>query len=321
MNLMPNGRSYDLFCLIKTISEKTNKNGDRYLDLTISDNDGEMNAKLWSYDPTQHGNYSAGDIVKLRGAVTQYNGQDQMRIDKIRPVFPEDKFDYSSVIPSAEYDGEEMMKAIYGFLDEVEDTDLKKLTGAILREAESRMLYWPAAFRLHHAMRGGLLYHTLSILKTAKAVIEIYPSVNKDFLFCGAILHDVCKIDEFEVNALGIVKKYSQRGELIGHLVMGAMRISEKAKELGIDQEKAMLLEHMIISHHGTPEFGSPIRPMTLEAIVLSQLDTLDAVIYEVEDAVRTIKPGEFTDRQWALDNRKLFNPGLNDISTKAELL
>ena len=319
INLIPNGRSFDLFCIVKSISEKTNKNGDPYLDMVVGDRDGDINAKLWSYIPSVHGVYAAGDAVKIRGSVSQFNGQDQLRVDKIRPISELDDFDISTLIPASEYSGEDMMREIYAYLDKVTDPQLKKLTGAILADVEEKMLFWPAAFKLHHAIRGGLLYHTLSILRLAEAVVKIYPSIDTDMLFCGAILHDVCKIEEFDVNTLGIVKKYSVRGELLGHLVMGAMLISEKAKELGLEGEKITLLEHMLISHHGTPEFGSPIRPMTLEAIVLSQLDTLDATIFEVEDAVRGVNANEFTDRQWALDNRKLFNPG-GEIDIKAKL-
>lgn len=323
MNLIANGKKngYDLYCMIKTISEKTNVKGDQYLDITFSDSDGEMNAKLWNYSAAEHGSYEVGDIVKVRGEVTQYNGKDQMRVDKIRLVAETDDFDYSTVVLTSEYPGEAMMKEIYSVINAVKDEDLKTLTLALLKDAEEKMLYWPAAFRLHHAMRGGLLYHTLSILRLAQSVSALYPSVDKDMLYCGCVLHDICKIDEFDVNNLGIVKSYSPKGELVGHLVMGAMKIAEKAKELNIPEDKSMLLEHMIISHHGTPEFGAAVRPMTLEAIVLSELDNLDATIYEVEAAVKSVKPNEFTDRMWALDNRKLFNHGRTDVSTKANLI
>lgn len=319
INLVSNGRTSDAYCIIKTVSEKTNKNGGSFLDMTLCDKTGEINAKLWNYSTTEYGSYSPGDAVKIRGSLTQFNGVDQLRIDKIRPISEYDDFDISSLVPASEYAGERMMEAIYSYLDKVSDKDLRSLTEAMLRDAEGKMLYWPAAFRLHHAMRGGLLYHTLSILRMAESVVKIYPSIDPDLLFCGAIPHDICKIDEFDVNTLGIVKKYSLKGELLGHLVMGAMKISEKAEKLGLKGEKITLLEHMMISHHGTPEFGSPIRPMTLEAIVLSSLDTLDATIYEVEDAVKGVKPGEFTERQWALDNRKLYNTG-HEIDTKANL-
>lgn len=322
MNLISNGKNgVDVFCMIKTIAEKTNVKGDQYLDMNISDANGEMNAKLWNYMPAVHGVYEPGDIVKIRGSVSQYNGQDQMRVDKIRMVAETDDFDFSTVIPASEYPGEKMFDEIVSVIEAISDDELKRLTLSIIFDAKEQMLYWPAAFKLHHAMRGGLLYHTLSILRLAQSVSAIYPSIDKDLLYCGVVLHDICKIDEFDVNNLGIVKSYTAKGELLGHLVMGAMKIAEKAKQLQISDEKSTLLQHMIISHHGTPEFGAAVRPMTLEAIVLSELDNLDATIFEIEAVIKGVKANEFSDRQWALDNRKLYNHGRKEIDTKAELI
>ena len=221
-----------------------------------------------------------------------------------------DGVNISDFVPTAEYSGEMMLGAIMNVIASVEDEELKALTYALVKEREKEILTWPAAFKLHHAIRGGLLYHTLSILKLAEGVVRLYPSVDKDLLYCGIIVHDLCKIDEFDLNPAGLVSSYSVKGELIGHLVMGAMKIEQKALELGISSEKAMLLEHMVISHHGEPDFGAAVRPMFLEAEILSQLDTLDATIYEITSAVGEVKEGEFTGRMWALDNRKLFNHG-----------
>ncbi len=314
-----NGTS-DGFCLVRTVEKKINVKGVPYLDLILCDKSGEINSKIWDYKEEIHGIYEAGDLVKIRGTVTQYNGADQLRIEKIRPVSERDNVDMSQFVPSAEYEGKMMLDEIYAVIDSMKDEELKKLTYAVIKDNEEKLLFWPAAFKLHHAMRGGLLYHTLSIIRMAQAIIKIYPSIDSDLLFCGAILHDICKIDEFEVSSAGIVTNYSVKGELLGHLIMGAMKISEKAKELGISNETALLVEHMIISHHGTPEFGSSVRPMFLEAVVLSQLDTLDATIYEVESAAGGVEDGEFTSRQWALDNRKLFNHARKPLDTKAIL-
>lgn len=314
-----NGTS-DGFCLVRSCEKKINVKGVPYLDLILCDKSGEINSKLWDYKEEIHGTYAPGDLVKIRGTVTQYNGADQLRIDKIRHVNELDNVDMSQFVPTAEYEGRMMLDEIYAVIDAVKDSELKNLTYAIIKDNEEKLLFWPAAFKLHHAMRGGLLYHTLSILRMAQSVCKIYPSVDSDLLFCGAILHDICKIDEFEISSAGIVTSYSVKGELLGHLVMGAMKISEKAKELGISENTAMLVEHMIISHHGTPEFGSAIRPMFLEASILSQLDTLDATIFEIESAAGAVNEGEFTPRQWALDNRKLFNHARKPLDTKAIL-
>lgn len=321
MNFISNNNgTSDGYCLVKSVEKKINVKAVAYLDLILCDKSGEINAKLWDYKEEIHGTFSVGDLVKVRGSISQYNGADQLRIDKIRPVCDADGVDISSFVPSAEYSGKMMLDEIYAVIDSVSDQELKKLTYAIVKDNEEKLLFWPAAFKLHHAMRGGLLYHTLSIIRLAQAVCKIYPSVDSDLLFCGAILHDICKIDEFNISSAGIVTSYSVKGELIGHLVMGAMQVAQKARELSISEEKAMLIEHMIISHHGTPEFGAAVRPMFLEAEILSQLDTLDATVFEIASAVGVVEEGGFTARQWALDNRKLYNHARKEIEPKAKL-
>ena len=312
--------SNDGFWLIKTIDRKTNVKGAPYLDMMLCDKNGEISAKLWDYNELAHGTFDAGELVKVRATVTQFNGTDQLRVEKIRKVTAADGVEIADFVPTAEYSGEMMLGAIMNVIASVEDEELKTLTYALVKEREKEILTWPAAFKLHHAIRGGLLYHTLSILKLAEGVVKVYPSVDKDLLYCGIIVHDLCKIDEFTLNPAGLVSSYSVKGELIGHLVMGAMKIENKAKELGISAEKAMLLEHMVISHHGQPDYGAAVRPMFLEAEILSQLDTLDATIFEITSAVSEVNEGEFTGRMWALDNRKLYNHGRKESRPKANL-
>lgn len=312
--------SNDGFWLIKTAEKKVNVKGAAYLDLMLCDKKGEISGKLWDYNELTHGIYEPGDLVKIRGTVTQFNGNDQLRIDRIRKVNANDGVDVSDFVPTAEYSGEMMLGQIMNVIACVKDEELKRLTYALVKDREKEILYWPAAFKLHHAMRGGLLYHTLSIIKLCEGVCLIYPAVDRDLLMCGAIVHDLCKIDEFDISSAGLVTGYSVRGELLGHLVMGAMKIEEKAKELGISSDKAMLLQHMVISHHGEPDFGAAVRPMFLEAEILSELDKLDATINEITSAVGDLKDGEFSQRMWALDNRKLYNHARKEVSTKANL-
>ena len=312
--------SNDNFWLVKTAEKKVNIKGAAYLDMMLCDKNGEITGKLWDYSELVHGIFQAGDLVKIRGSVTQFNGNDQLRIDKIRLVNESDGVNVADFVPTAEYSGEMMYGQIMNIIAAVKDEELKQLTYALVKENEEELLFWPAAFKLHHAIRGGLLYHTLSIIKIAEGICSIYPAVDKDLRMCGIIVHDLCKIDEFDISPAGLAAGYSVKGELIGHLVMGAMKIENKAKELGISADKAMLLEHMVISHHGEPDFGAAVRPMFLEAEILSQLDKLDATIYEITSAVSEIKTGEFTPRQWALDNRKLYNHGRKEVESKANL-
>lgn len=310
----------DGFWLIKTIDKKVNVKGAAYLDMMLCNREGEIPAKLWDYNELIHGEYTPGEVIKVRGSVTQFNGNDQLRVDKIRHVEANDGINIADFVPTADYSGEMMLGEIMNIIAGVEDDELQRLTYGLVKDCENELLHWPAAFKLHHAIRGGLLYHTLSILRLCEGVCRIYPSVDRDLLMCGAIVHDLCKIDEFNLSSAGLVTGYSVKGELIGHLVMGAMKIEKKASELGIKGEKAMLLQHMVISHHGEPEFGASVRPMFLEAEILSQLDKLDATIYEINEAVAGVNEGEFTQRMWALDNRKLYNHGRRVPEAKAKL-
>ena len=169
---------------------------------------------------------------------------------------------------------------------------------------ENSLRYYPAAQRIHHAERGGLLHHTTGMLRTARAVVGVYPWLNADLLYAGVILHDLCKTEEMISDNLGVVRDYSREGLLLGHLVLGVTRIQEAANDLGISGEPVLLLEHMLLSHHGEAEYGSPRKPMFPEAEVLHWVDLLDARMNEMSSAIAKVKPGVFSDKIWSLDRR-----------------
>lgn len=310
MNFTPidNRGTVEGFCLVKNCDKRVSSKGDTFLDITLSDKSGDINAKLWSYSPAEHGEYQIDDLVKVRGTLSKYQGADQLKIDKIRPVLPSDDVKIEDFVQSATYSGEQMFTELLGIAEGFSDNHIKSITLSLLTENREALLYWPAAFKLHHAIRGGLLLHTLSIVRLCERVCEVYPNIDRELLIAGAMLHDIAKTAEFIVSDSGIASGYSVKGNLIGHLAEGAIMIREAAKKVGADQETAMLLEHMVLSHHGDPEYGACVRPMFLEAILLSQLDMLDATVYEVNDAVSPLEKGEFSGRMWALDNRKLYN-------------
>lgn len=322
MNFTPvdNKGLVDGFCLIKSLDKKTSSKGDDYLDMTLSDSDGEINAKLWRYSPEVHGEYTVNQLIKIRGLISQYNGSDQLKIERIRAVNPEDGVDVSDFVKTADYTGEQMYNELCGIVGEFKDAELKKIVTAILNDVRLPLLYWPAAFKLHHAVRGGLLMHTLSIVRLADSVCRIYPFVDRDLLISGAVLHDIAKLKEFNVAETGIATGYSNEGNLLGHLAMGAMIIDKYAEKLGTDKKTAMLLEHMVLSHHGEPEYGAAVRPMFIEAEILSELDLMDSRIYEMREAVAATGPEDFSGKVWAMDNRKLFNHTRTDLSCGVKL-
>ena len=322
MNFTPAGANglVDCFLLVKSSDKKTSSKGDTYLDMMLSDKSGEINAKLWSYVPAVHGEYESGDIVKVRGTVSQYNGNPQLRIEKIRMAFPEDGVDPSDFVAASEYSGESMWEELYKRADAFKDADLRAIVTTLLTENKENLLFWPAAFRLHHAIRSGLMMHTLSIVKLCESVCEIYPFVDKELLISGAILHDIAKTKEYEISSAGLATGYSVKGNLIGHLAEGAIMINKTAEKLGIESEVVTLLQHMVLSHHGEPEFGAAVRPMFIEAELLSELDMMDARIYEMREATADTAKGDFSGRMWSMDNRKLYNHGRDDMDKTVKL-
>ncbi len=322
MNFIPAGANglVDCFLLVKVANKKTSSKGDEYLDLTLADKSGEINAKLWSYVPTIHGEYMAGDVVKVRGNVSQYNGADQLRIEKIRHATPGDQVDTSSLVQSADYSGEQMFDELLNLANGFKDADLKAIVTTLLLENKEKLLYWPAAFKLHHAIRSGLMMHVLSIVRLAERVSEVYPFIDRDLLLAGAMLHDIAKTTEYEMTPSGLASGYTAEGNLVGHLATGAIMIGDTAKKLGINSEVVMLLQHMVLSHHGEPEFGAAVRPAFIEAELLSQLDMMDARMYEMREATETAEKGEFTGKLWSMDNRKLYNHGRGDFEKETKL-
>ena len=317
---LDNKGTVDGFCLIKTVDKKVSSKGDTYLDLLLSDKCGEISAKLWSYNPDLHGEYEANQIIKVRGTISVYNGNDQLRIDRIRHTLESDGINPDDYVKTAEYDATKMYNELYTIAENFNDADFSQLVTHILSQNKEALLYWPAAFKLHHAIRGGLLMHTLSIVRLAERVCEIYPFVDKDLLLSGAILHDIAKLTEFTVAETGVVTGYSVRGNLLGHLTEGAIAVRKASEELQIPTEKSMLLEHMILSHHGEPEFGAAVRPAFIEAELLSELDLMDARIYEMREAVEGSEPNGFTGKLWAMDNRKLYNHSRTDMNIGPKL-
>lgn len=322
MNFTPvdNTGRVDGFCLVKSVEAKTSSKGDTYLDFTLGDKTGEINGKLWRYVPAEHGEYKVNDIVKIRGTITQYNGADQLRIERIRTTVDSDDIKMEDLVRTAAYSSEQMFDELFGIASAFKDSDLKLIVTTILNDNRNALLYWPAAFKLHHAVRGGLLMHTLSIVKLCEGVCKIYPFVDRELLISGAMLHDIAKLQEFDVNDAGIADGYTIEGNLLGHLAMGATVIDRYAQKLGIDRKISMLLQHMILSHHGEPEFGAAVRPMFIEAEILSELDLMDSRIYEMREAVSNAQPNDFSSRVWALDNRKLFNHTRTDLNIDPNL-
>lgn len=305
-------QSFSEFFLVKGISIRVGSNRKMFLDLILSDATGEINAKKWDVSDDEVNALSIikeGDIVKVKAEVTEWNGLLQLKITRIRKAQKEDKLEISDYIKSAPEDPLDMFRYVLEKAESISDVELKTVAVKFLTDNKNKLLYYPAAMRNHHAELGGLLYHIKRMLMTGEKACEVYKILDRDWVVCGVIIHDMEKLNEIMSNEMGISPGYTYEGQMLGHLVQGVKAIDRMAQEIGISEEKAIMLEHMIISHHYEAEFGSPRKPLFPEAELLHYLDMIDAKLYDFEDALSGTPAGEFSQRVRTLDGRMLYKP------------
>ncbi len=300
------------FFMAKTSAIKVGANGKQYLDITLGDKTGEISGKKWDVSDSEYPALVAikdKAIVKIKGVVVEWAGQLQIRVQRIRVSVAEDAQEMREFVKAAPEAPDDMYAYIYGAADSMKDKDLRALCIKVLSDNREKLMYYPAAQKNHHAELAGLLYHTKRMLMTGERVCEVYTNLNRDMVAAGVILHDMEKLNEIEAEEDGIATGYSFEGQMLGHIIQGVKVLDKLTAELGFPREKAIMLEHMILSHHYEPEFGSPKRPLFPEAEVLHYLDILDARMFDMQDALEATQPGSFSDRIWTLDNRKLYKP------------
>jgi len=301
------GGTTEGYCLVKSVSARTDVKGSEYLDFVLADSEGECVAKLWNYSRAYHGVFEPDDIIKVRGSVQIWKDTEQFKIDRIRHINDEDDVDMSMLVPCAPVDPVAAYDELYQIAQNFKDDDLRRLVQYLLRENRESLLLFPAGVKLHHATRGGLLHHTLSVVHLAQSIVTLYPWLNADLLLAGATLHDIGKLVELDTGSLGLAGAYTPAGQLLGHISIGMSMVAQAAEVTMVPASTAMLVEHMLLSHHGNPEYGSPRLPMIPEAEVLSVCDLLDSRMYEMRTALDGVAPGGFSERLWALDNRQLY--------------
>ncbi len=276
------------------VTEKTlrpNKNGNLYIQFSISDRTGTLSARFWNASEEDFTVFSEGDYIRCEGTTQRYLGSLQFIAKKLTKVDPAtiQPEDYSR---GASLDVPAMVRRLKEMLRQIKTPELLNLVDCYLADEEFMSLFTslPAGVKLHHAYKGGLLEHTLSVMEMAQKTTAIYGKrLDQDLLLTGAFLHDTGKIRELGYNDCFI---YTDEGQMLGHPLLASELLVEKIKETEtltgepFDKEKAMLLKHLLVSHHGTLENGSPKLPMTLEALVLHYLDSLDAKLAEFEKRI-----------------------------------
>lgn len=306
------GDRVDCFFIVKRVDLKTTNSKDKkYLDFIFGDKTGEISAKLWEVPLEMEDMFKESDLVKVRGTVTSYMNSNQFKVDRIRLAVQEDGANPEDFVESAPLDNRFMFQEIERYIASINDVDIRNVVREAVDEKKDKIMYYPAAKRNHHAIRSGLLYHVLTMLKLGEAISGIYSSVNTDLIYAGIILHDLEKMNEMDSSELGIVSEYTIEGNLLGHISLGVKNVDRICDRLSTPDEKRMLLQHMILSHHYEPEYGSPVKPMFLEAELLHHIDMIDARVYDFTQAVRDVEPGSFSEMIFSLDRRRIYNPKL----------
>lgn len=310
---MGKGDSIQGYYLLKYVTLRTTNANNRYYDLTLADKTGEVNAKIWDVQMVKGMELKDGIIVKVRGVVNEWQDSLQLKVERIRLLEAQEDLDIEDFVPAAPYKAEKMLEQVLAYIGRIRDKDIRGITETILKEKQEKLLFYPAAMRNHHSIRSGLLYHMLTMLKMAEKVMEVYSFLNSDYLYAGVVLHDLSKIEEMESNELGVVSSYTPEGMLLGHIIQGIKTIDRVGSQLEADQETIILLQHLVLSHHYEPEFGSPKRPMIPEGEILHYLDLMDARMYDMQKALENVEPGGFSEKIWLLHNRNIYRPKKED--------
>ena len=299
------GDRIQLDLLVNNVTKGVSNAGAPYLSITLQDNTGTIEGKKWDASDLDTIIAEAGKVVKIYADVISYRDNLQLKIFQIDEVDQSQidifKFALPSPVPQAD-----LIKKLNSYLASLQDEDIKKIVNTIINKYYDRFITYPAASKNHHAFASGLLYHTLCMVDVASFIGRYYEDVNNDLLIAGCILHDIGKVIELSGP---IATKYTLEGKLLGHITIGVNEIRETCHQLGITSEKGLLLEHMVLSHHGEKDFGSPVPPLIKEAVILHSVDDLDSKMNIVNAALANVDEGEFTQRLLPFEGRAFYKP------------
>lgn len=290
-NLISGSTINDIFILSeKNVSQK--KDGNNFLNISISDKTGTVKGVVWNNVDKLIENVSTGDLVHINGNVSEYKGGLQVVVKKMEPCQTE-SVDFSAFLPCTDHDVDNMYNRLLQIIDSIKTVYYKKLLELFFHDEKFAALFKtaPAAKKMHHAYLGGLLEHSLSVAILSTKIAGHYNGIDMDLLITGAILHDIGKVKEFKYKTS---IDYSDEGRLLNHIVIGVEMVTARVGQVDdFPEEKALLLKHLIISHHGIREFGSPEPPKTIEAVMLNYIDEIDSKVIGIREFMSKGNPDE----------------------------
>ncbi len=291
--------------LIGAVSQGTNKSGQLYLNVELRDSSGVLSSKKWEVEDGDKEIFVTGNIVSVMVEIIKYNDSLQGKILKGTPLSA-DEVDVTRFIKASPIEKNELIDRFNKLLASIKDSDCKKLLDYFIKKFGDQIYVSPAGVSMHHEFASGLLMHSVYLAEHVDYFSHVYNDINRDVAITGALLHDFGKMIELEGPA---IYHYTTEGKLLGHIsiMCGELRIA--AKELNITSEIPLLLEHIVLSHHGQHEFGSPVLPLTKEALLISMIDNLDSRMIMLDKAYEDVAPGEFTQKLFPLDGRTFYKP------------
>ena len=289
--------------IVGSTSKGVNASGSAYINVDLRDSSGNIPGKKWEVSNEDADIFVVGNIVEVTGEIIKYKDNLQVKILMIK-LLNADEVDVTRFVKMPPVSKEELINRFNKMLNSVKNEDCKKLLDYFLKKYQDKFFDAPAAASVHHEFSSGLLMHSISLAEICDYLASFYNDVNRDLLVTGAILHDFGKMEELEGPA---VFHYTVEGKLLGHISIMAAEVREASKKLNITSEVPTLIEHMILSHHGQLEFGSPVLPLTREALILSIVDSLDSKMLILDKAYEDVKKGEFTNKIFPLDNRAFY--------------
>lgn len=298
------GERIECDLMISSLVKGTTNSGSPYLSLSIQDYTKAIDAKLWDVKPELAEQLEVGKVYKFNLEIIKYKNNLQAKVLRVLPISQEG-IDMDEYVFRSPVSKDVLRQAIQEGINQIQNNSIARIVSSMLNYYANDVYEYPAASKIHHNFIGGLATHTSGMLKIGEALCSIYPIIDKDYLMAGIILHDLGKIEELTSS---VVTEYSLPGKLLGHISIMDARLAQIGKELNLeDSEELLIIRHMILAHHGEYEFGSPVRPSTLEAEILTYIDNIDAKINIIDKALSEVKEGEFSQKQFAMDNRVFY--------------
>ncbi|MCC9888473.1 HD domain-containing protein [Streptococcus agalactiae] len=310
INQMKKDELFEGFYLIKEAEVRKTRAGKDFIAFTFQDDTGEISGNMWDAQTYNVEEFVAGKIVHMKGRREVYNGTpqvNQITLRNIKDGEPNDPRDFKEKPPINVDNVREYMEQM---LFKIENATWQRVVRALYRKYNKEFFTYPAAKTNHHAFESGLAYHTATMVRLADSIGDIYPELNKSLMFAGIMLHDLAKVIELSGPDN---TEYTIRGNLIGHISLIDEELTKILAELNIDdtKEEVTVLRHVILSHHGQLEYGSPVRPRIMEAEIIHMIDNIDANMMMMTTALNRVNEGEMTNRIFAMDNRSFYKPNI----------